>query len=260
MATKVIQFVITLVAIVAIHYLNPAAAKDQHDVELVDKLPTNKPKEVENPTELPGKADNITTLSETPNTIMQEPPYNYSEEVGITGYQRNVTSKNFSMERIDDGKTNISNSQEPEFRKVEKKDRDFVYLALSVYGLIVIFTIIYAIFMNWLGCFQGPIAPTEAPSTSTPVVTFQNAQELKLTQAMDNFDEGSTFSDSSSRNDEPPLYNQYYLVHGEEGYIRTALGNNEGDPFHTALSNNELTSPSLFFETPAAAVKDLNLK
>ncbi|CAL8133901.1 unnamed protein product [Orchesella dallaii] len=178
MATKALQFVITLVAIVAIHYVNPAAAKDQDDVELVDKLPTNKPNEVETPTELPGKADNITILSETPNTSMQEPPNNYGEEAGITGYQTNVIPKNFSMERIDDGKTNISNSQEPrELSKVEKEDdRDVVYLAMSVYAFIVIFTIIFAILLYWLGCFGGPIAPTEAPSTSTPVVTFQNGK------------------------------------------------------------------------------------
>ncbi|CAL8133895.1 unnamed protein product [Orchesella dallaii] len=177
MATKALQFVITLVAIVAIHYLNPSAAKDHDDVELVDKLPTNKPNEVETPKELPGKADNITTLSETPNTIMQEPHNNYGEEAGITGYQTNVIPKKFSMERIDDGKTNISDSQEPrELTKVEKEDdRDVVYLAMSVYAFIVIFSIIFAILLYWLGCFGGPIAQTEAPSTSTPVVTFQNA-------------------------------------------------------------------------------------
>ncbi|CAL8119338.1 unnamed protein product [Orchesella dallaii] len=78
-------------------YLNPAAAEDHDDVELVEKLPSNQPNEVEKPTELPGKTDNITSHSETPDMIMQEPPNNYGEEVGITGNQNSVIATNFSM-------------------------------------------------------------------------------------------------------------------------------------------------------------------
>ncbi|CAL8119326.1 unnamed protein product [Orchesella dallaii] len=158
--------------------MTPAAAENHDDVELLEKLPSNRPNEVGKSTELSGKIDNITTLSETPNTIMQEPPYNYGKDVEITGNQNSGIAINFSMESNDVGKTNISNSQDPEVPSIQEKkimSADDMYLRMIFSMCIVaLMFIIISIIFCLSDCLPAYSTPSETPSTSAPAVTFRN--------------------------------------------------------------------------------------
>ncbi|CAL8119328.1 unnamed protein product [Orchesella dallaii] len=168
MTKQVLEFFMTLVATVVLFYMTPAAAEGHDDVKLVEKLPSNRPNEVGKSTELSGKTDNITTLSETPNTTMQEPPYNYGEEVGITGKQSSVIATNFSMESSDVGKTNISNSQDPEVPSNPKKQNEPTkFLRLHslriIFGIAAFMFIFIAILLSFADCIANPNTPRQTP-------------------------------------------------------------------------------------------------
>ncbi|CAL8132051.1 unnamed protein product [Orchesella dallaii] len=159
MAKLVLEFFMILVA---------TAAECHDDVKLVEKLPSNQPNEVGKSTELSGKTDNITTLSETPNTTMQEPPYNRGEEVGITGKQSSVIENKFSMESNDVGKTNISNSQDPEVPSNPKKQNEptkFLHLhSLRImFGIVAFMFIFIAILLSFSDCIANHNTPRQTP-------------------------------------------------------------------------------------------------
>ncbi|CAL8132069.1 unnamed protein product [Orchesella dallaii] len=287
MARQFLQVLMMLLFIGATCDLKLVASEEEHG-ELVKETPSYLPNDdVENSfAPLENTTGNITMGSQTPNITSQHLPYNLLGEGEIQNNRSTLIATNLTIENHDFGKANISNFKEQGLQQTQKKveppteEQSILIYFFSILGfiLIVLTSMLPPDYQSW----KKRRSPTE------PAVSFQNetdknrdinevispskevtsepsffemtlaairlVSELYIPETSNSDDDDENFSETESLFSSSEQIQQKPSCSSDSFKPRNEPGNNEGDLFQIAVSNYGLTSPSQFFETPAAAV------